>query len=255
MMKVLILSAKRSVLSVSLALLMSNAAVAGIPVADGLNLSQTTITALQAVAQVTKQIEQYKTQLEQYENMLANTAAPAAYVWDEVNSTINKLVQAQNSLEYYKNQTGSIDAYLSKYGNVNYYRNSPCFTVNGCTDADRAALADRRAFQSEAVNRTNADVIKTVGEQQSTLASEAIKLKQLQSQAVSADGQMKALQAANQLASAQTNQLLQLRALLTAQSQAAATLAQQTADRQAQQDAASESFRSGSFKKSQAMTW
>ena len=38
---------------------------AGIPVIDGLNISQSTISAIQNVAAVTKQIEQYKTQLEQ----------------------------------------------------------------------------------------------------------------------------------------------------------------------------------------------
>jgi P-type conjugative transfer protein TrbJ len=52
---------------------------AGIPVVDGLNVSPSTISAIQNVAAVTKQIEQYKTQLEQYENMLQNTAAPAPY--------------------------------------------------------------------------------------------------------------------------------------------------------------------------------
>ena len=250
----IILSAKRTALSVSLALFCS-IANAGIPVADGLNLSQTTIGAMQAVAAVTKQIEQYQKQLEQYENMLVNTAAPAAYIWDEANLTITKLVQAQQTLQYYENQIGSIDAYLSKYGSVYTYRNSECFKAGGCSDAGRAAIRDRRAFQSDAVNRTNADVIKTVGAQQATLNADANNLKRLQSQAGSADGQMKALQAANQLASAQTNQLLQLRALLTAQSQAAATLAQQQADRQSQEDAASELFRSGSFKKTPAKSW
>jgi len=35
------------------------------------------------VAQTLKQIEQYQTQLQQYENMLQNTMAPAAYIWDQ----------------------------------------------------------------------------------------------------------------------------------------------------------------------------
>lgn len=42
-------------------------AQAGIPVIDGTNLTQTTVTAFQQVAQVQKQIEQYRTQLQQYE--------------------------------------------------------------------------------------------------------------------------------------------------------------------------------------------
>lgn len=76
-------------------------AVAGIPVVDGPNASQSTISAIQNVAAVTKQIEQYKTQLEQYENMLQNTAAPAAYIWDEADRTISKLLAAQDTLTYY----------------------------------------------------------------------------------------------------------------------------------------------------------
>ena len=35
------------------------------------------------MAQTLKQIEQYQTQLQQYENMLQNTMAPAAYIWDQ----------------------------------------------------------------------------------------------------------------------------------------------------------------------------
>ncbi len=58
-------------------------AFAGIPVVDGVNLSQTTVSAIQNVAAVTKQIEQYKTQLQQYQIMLRNSAAPADYIWSQ----------------------------------------------------------------------------------------------------------------------------------------------------------------------------
>ena len=73
-------------------------AQAGIPVIDGTNVVQTTISALNNVAAVQKQIEQYVTQLQQYQNMLQNSLAPAAYIWDQANSTINKLMQAQDTL-------------------------------------------------------------------------------------------------------------------------------------------------------------
>lgn len=238
-----ILAAKTFALSAAVALVVCQPVSAGIPVADGLNLSQTTVTAANQVAQVTKQIEQYKTQLQQYENMLQNTVAPGAYIWSEVNGVINKVVNAQQTLDYYKNQSGSIDRYLSQYETVNYYRNSPCFQIGGCSDSEREALETRRADSSDAVKRANADVIKSVDLQQQTLNTDAQKLQQLQSQATTATGQMQALQAANQLAAAQGNQLLQIRGMLLAQNQAAATLAQQQADRQAQEDAASTKLR------------
>lgn len=57
-------------------------AQAGIPVIDGANLTQTVMSAVENVAQTLKQIEQYRTQLQQYENMIQNTVAPAAYIWD-----------------------------------------------------------------------------------------------------------------------------------------------------------------------------
>lgn len=79
---------------------------AGIPVIDGGNLAQNIMTAIESVAQTLKQIEQYQTQLQQYENQLQNTMAPAAYIWDQAQTTINRLIAAQNTLAYYENQLG-----------------------------------------------------------------------------------------------------------------------------------------------------
>jgi P-type conjugative transfer protein TrbJ len=239
-----ILAAKTVALATTLFFVSSQPALAGIPVADGLNLSQTTVTAINQVAQVTKQIQQYKTQLEQYENMLQNTATPSAYVWNDVNGIINNLVSAQQSLNYYKNQAGSIDKYLEKYQNVTYYEEHPCFNnKTGCTAQQRIQLENSRAEGADAVKRANADVIRSVDQQQQTLASDAQKLQQLQGQASSATGQMQALQAANQLAGAQGNQLIQIRSMLMAQNQAATTIAQQQADQKAQESAAAKMLR------------
>src|SRR5574337_1100764 len=96
-----------------------------IPVIDGANLAQTVVTAIESVAQTLKQIEQYQTQLQQYENQLQNTMAPAAYIWDRAQSTINGLMGAVDTLNYYKMQLGSVDAYLGKFQDVAYYRGSP----------------------------------------------------------------------------------------------------------------------------------
>nr|BCU00375.1 P-type conjugative transfer protein TrbJ [uncultured bacterium] len=250
-----ILAAKGFAVSVTVSILVSQSAFAGIPVADGLNLSQTTVTAMNQVAQVTKQIQQYQTQLQQYENMLQNTVAPAAYIWDQANSVMNKLVAAQDTLNYYKNQTGSIDSYLSRYQNVSYYRSSPCFTSVGCSATEMKAVQDAQADNSDAVKRANDAVLKGVDQQQQTLTTDAANLQKLQSQATSATGQMQAIQAANQLASAQTNQLLQIRGLLAAQSAAAATQAARDNDKAASTAAADEAFRAGTYEKSPSKSW
>ena len=101
---------------------------AGIPVIDGGNLTQNILSAQESVAQTLKQILQYQTQLQQYENMIQNTAAPTAYIWDQAQSTINGLMNAVNTLDYYKNQLGSLDSYLGKFQDVSYYKSSPCFS-------------------------------------------------------------------------------------------------------------------------------
>ena len=53
---------------------------AGIPVIDTTNLAQTTISAMEAVNQTLKQIEEYALQLKQYEDQIKNTLAPSAYI-------------------------------------------------------------------------------------------------------------------------------------------------------------------------------
>ena len=55
--------------------------------------------------------------------------------------TIDGLLNAVNTLEQYKRRLGSLDSYLSKFQDVNYYRNSPCVTSRGCSPAEMAALA------------------------------------------------------------------------------------------------------------------
>ncbi|WP_436627462.1 type IV secretion system protein [Bordetella trematum] len=71
------LLAAKSAMAVAIATgFITTPAYAGIPVIDGGNLVQNIMSAMEAVAQTAKQIEQYQTQLQQYENMLQNTMAP-----------------------------------------------------------------------------------------------------------------------------------------------------------------------------------
>jgi len=228
---------------------------AGIPVLDLTNLSQNIMTAMESVAQTLKQIEQYKTQLQQYENMLQNSAAPAAYIWDQANSTITKLMSSIDTLSYYKQQAGNIDSYLARYQNTAFYSNSPCFTNAGCTPEQLQHIRNAQSSGSEAQKRANDAVLRGIDQQQTTLESDARQLALLQQQAQGATGQMAAIQYANQLASAQTNQLMQIRGLLLAQQNADTTHAAVVADREAQQEAAAQQLRSGSFKKSPSQGW
>ena len=212
-------------------------ALAGIPVIDGANLTQTVMSAVENVAQTLKQIEQYRTQLQQYENMIQNTVAPAAYIWDQAQSTISGLMNAVNTLDYYKNQLGSLDSYIGKFQDVSYYKSSPCFSASGCSDAERAAMEQNRRLASESQKKANDALFKGLEQQQRNLASDSRMLERLQSAAQGATGQMQAIGFANQLASNQANQLLQIRGLLIAQQNAVTTRMQAEADLEARQQA------------------
>ncbi|MGL6176972.1 MAG: P-type conjugative transfer protein TrbJ [Vibrionaceae bacterium] len=228
---------------------------AGIPVIDATNLTQNIMSALEAVSQTAKQIQQYQTQLQQYENQLQNSAAPAAYIWDQAQATINNLTQATDTLDYYQRQLGSLDAYLGKFKDVAYYRSSPCFSATGCSDAEWAAMNENRRLASESQKRANDAVFKGIAQQQNNLEADARQLARLQSSAQNADGQLAAIGYANQLASNQSNQLLQIRNLLIVQQNAVITKMQADADKEAQQQAASEQFRKGRFVPSPARSW
>lgn len=225
----------------------SQPAFAGIPVIDGGNLVQNVITAIEQVAQTLQQIEQYatqvqqyQTQLQEYENMLQNTAAPAAYIWDQANRTINKLIEAQDMLAYYQRQAGSLDAYLAKYQDAAYYRSSPCFSSGGCTPSEREAMSANRRLASASQKQANDALFRAIAQQQDNMASDALQLERLQSAASTADGQVKAIQYANQLASHQSSQLLQIRGLMLAQQSALVARSQADADQAAKELAAHE---------------
>jgi P-type conjugative transfer protein TrbJ len=234
---------------------MAPANASGIPVIDVANLSQTIMTATESVAQTLKQIEQYRTQLQQYENQLQNTLAPAAYIWDQANHTINEVMGAIDTLNYYKQQVGGIDQYLSKFQDVNYYKSSPCFARDGCTSAEWQAMRDAQRLGSEAQKKANDALFRGLDRQQEQLKADSRTLERLQSGAQGSQGQMEAIQFANQLASHQANQLLQIRALLIAQQNAEATRAQAIADREAREAAAVEQVRRGTFIPSTPRSW
>ena len=230
---------------------------AGIPVIDGANVALNNVTMVESIAQTLKQVEeystqisQYKTQLDQYENMIKNTAAPAAYIWDQANSTINKLMQAQDMLNYYTNQAGSLDAYLDKFQDASYYRSSPCFSGGGCTDADRAELVKHEEMTSKSQKTANDALFKSIKQQQENLKADASQLENLQKAATTADGQVKAIQYANQLSSQQANQLLQLRTLMLAQQTAEANRAAAELDEKARGQAQAKKLTTWDFKKS-----
>lgn len=213
---------------------------AGIPVIDAANLGQNLVAAIESVAHTMKQIQQYQTQLQQYQNMLQNTTAPSRQIWDAASITMNQLRGSIDTLSYYKTRLGSIDAYLAKFKDTSEYRSSPCYSVHGCTPAEWAAMTESERLGSEAQKKANDALFRGLDRQQDNMQADAEQLLRLQSAAQTSAGQLEAIGYANQLASHQSNQLLQIRALLIAQQNAIAARNQALANNEARQQAASE---------------
>lgn len=219
----------------------SHARASGIPVIDAMNVTQTTVTAIESVEQTLKQIEQYKTQLEQYENMIRNTLAPPAYLWAKAQYAMNRLIHLTNTIRYYEQAYGGIDGYMQRFRNVEYYRSSPCFSVEEkCNEGAWKLLQDGQNTSTDAQKKANDGLLTGLNEHQNQMPVDAAHLQLLQQRTETAEGQMAALQYANQLAAFQANQLLQMRQMLIAQHNALNTQAQAEVDLKAMQQAARE---------------
>lgn len=229
----------------TVSILMAFPAHAGLPVFDGSNLAQNVVTALQSVAMALKQVEQYRIQLQQYQNMLQNTAAPTNNIWDDAQTTMRELDSSINSLEYYRNQLGSIDNYLARFPDTAAYLNSPCYSPAGCTQAQWAALAESRTLGDQSQKRATDALFRGLDLQQRNMVKDAASLQRLQGSAQGAQGQVEAIGYANQLASHASNQLLQIRGLLIAQQNVIATRNQAQANKEAQEAAAAAQLRKG----------
>lgn len=100
--------------------------------------------------------------------------------------------------------------------------------------------------------KANDALFQTVADQQKALKDDARTLERLQGAAQGATGQLQAIGYANQLASQQANQLLQIRTMLTAQHNAEAARIAAELDAEARGDARAEQMRTWTFRPSPA---
>jgi len=195
-------------------------------VIDYSNLTQNITTALHQVSAYAQQVQQYQLQLQQYANQVRNTAAPVAQVWQQAQQAMNGVMGTAGMF-----QNGSaLQSYLNQFQNVNYWLSAP---PGNYTYQTAGSVAQKQA---------NDALVKGIVAQQAQIQKDAATLEQLQSQASTADGQMKALMAANQLAALQQEQLLQIRALLVQEQQALAARNQTLANDEAMREAATQKF-------------
>jgi P-type conjugative transfer protein TrbJ len=227
---------------------------------DAGNFAQNLVSAIESVDQSLTQIQQYQTQLRQYEEMVRNGAAPAVYTWDRIVSIQNKLRSMATSLRDYRHWLRDLDDYLKRFGDLDYYRSAECYGSNlkcpeGVWDRILRESAEMHALASESRKKTLDQLMRSLDTSEGELKDESTNLEKLQRQAQSADGQMKALQAGNQLASAEVQQLMQMRTIMVAQYRAIAVQAEWEQSEEAQQTAAGERFRDPMAKDSPKQRW
>lgn len=176
--------------------------------------------------QVATQLQQYQTQLNQYQNMIQNTVALPQQAWNTVQSDIMQVRALSNAASMLTGNTGSI---LTRLQSGSAYANQAASLGN---------IAGQFTTWQQTIGNNVSTLGRTLGLQQSQQQSDAALLAQLQQHSQSATGQMQAIQAGNELASANGAQLMQIQATLAATAQMVGSNDAVTADRRASEDAA-----------------
>jgi P-type conjugative transfer protein TrbJ len=179
------------------------------------------------------QLQQYQTQLQQYTNMMTNTVALPQEIWSTVQSDIMRVQALSNAASLLSGNSGSL---ISRLQNVSAYASQLGSLSN---------MAGQFSTYQETIGNNLSVMGQQLGVQQGMQTNNAALLATLQQHSQSAQGQMQAIQAGNELAHAQATQLMQIQATLATTAQMQATQMSVDADRQAINDAAILRFNSG----------
>lgn len=176
--------------------------------------------------QLETQLQQYETQLQQYANMVTNTVALPQQMWGTVQSDVMQVRSLSNAASLLSGNAGSI---VTRLQSASGYASQA---------ANLGNIAGQFTTWQQTIGNNVNTLGRTLGLQQDQQASNATLLTTLESHSQSAQGQMQAIQAGNELAHANAAQLQQIQATLTATAQMQATGMAVDADRRASEDAA-----------------
>ena len=168
-------------------------------VSDPLNTVQATITAgshvmsyAEQVTQYAKQVQQYETQLQQYQTQIQNLQNLGQFKWADANTSLNQLVGTVNGT------TGAYNTFLSQFQTQALWNQHPP-TVATFQQSTAGASATEIASYGATVQN--------LATQNANMAHDAAVLSKMTASAQDTTGQLQALQAGMQLASAQVHQL------------------------------------------------
>lgn len=226
---------KARILAANFLLLASmNTMATGIPVVDVLNTAQATISAIENVNHTLAMAEAYKKQIEQLDDQLKNSLAPPAWIWDQSDRTLDAALGTVDALSPMLSGTG-LDDYINSFKSIeSYTKNKNCYKDTTCMSGVISDMQQAQDIRSKQQVLANQAAMRNVMAQQQQISRDANTLRSLQRNAEGANGRNAAIQAGNQLMSAQVTNLLQLRQILLTQQQLQGAQAQAQTENDAQ---------------------
>lgn len=200
------------------------------PVFDAQNFSQNLTTALKEVQQAATQVQQYQTELLQWKTELlqATGLGPALQVYQQAQATMR---QVMGVASIFQNGSGLQNA-LQSLQDPNYWLQTPVASYTPTT------MQNGLDLQYQA----NTAFFNGINAQSKAIQDDAAQVDRLQQTANGVQGQLQALETANQLAALEQKQLLQIRQLLLQEQQSLAARNATMGNSDAMTQAASEQF-------------
>lgn len=194
--------------------------------------SQMTELARQA-QQIARQLQQYQLQLEQYANMVRNTTALPQEMWSNVQGDIMQVRNLSNMASILSGNSGSM---LSRLTSVDAY---------GTVLSTPQEIDSQLTMWHQTIGNNLDTMGRTLGLQQGQEQNDALMLRTLEMHSQTANGQLEAIQAGNELAGANATQLYEIQQTLADTAQMQANQMAVHADRQAAEDQAMTDFLAG----------
>lgn len=182
-------------------------------------------------ASLESQLQSHITQLSQYANQIQNTIALPTQVWGQVQNDMMQIRSIANAGSVLSGNAGSLVSRLQSAGG--YANMAASFPTN--------MQSQFSTWQQTLGNNLNT-FGRTLGLQDTQQSNDAALIAAIQRHSQTAQGQMQALQASNELAAQTAQQLMQIRQTIAANGQVQANWIAVQADRQAVGDAALQQF-------------
>ncbi len=181
-------------------------------------------------ASLAQQIQMYQNMLLQYSNMLQNTATLPSMAWNNATSDIMRIQSLMNSVQML---AGNAQSFTSTLSNVQGFSNQ----------LQTLQQMDAQYEQWGTVTANDITQMQaSIGVQETERDNDAATLAVLQGHSQSAQGQMQALQAGNEMAALGVSQTQKLQEMLAQESQLVVDQTSTTDQRQAAADSALEEF-------------